>query len=127
MDNKNQTALKSGFFLSTSAQPFWCISHNPQLGIGCHNDINSLCENREFWNFTFTAQNRKVYTNPTTEIRRYMSLMILVVWDAPPMSRMCVPMPMMWLRMRVSSANITRMYLARSGTSIFNSFSTASE
>jgi hypothetical protein len=128
MDNKNQKPLKLGFILSTSAQPFRCISHNPQEQIGCYNVIKSLYENREFWNFTFMLLH-----NTTKFIQNQLlkfdarCLRILFVRHAPPMSRMWVPMPMMWLRMRVSSANITRMYLARSGTSIFNNFSTASE
>src|SRR5690606_5822915 len=43
-----------------------------------------------------------------------------------PTSITCDPMLSMWLQMRVSSANKTRRYWARSGTSRFSSFSIAS-
>ncbi len=65
--------VKLGFFLSTSAQPFRCISYNPQDQIGCRKRHNSLYENRKFWNFTFTALHNTakfIDINPTAEIRR---------------------------------------------------------
>jgi NADH:ubiquinone oxidoreductase subunit D len=43
----------------------------------------------------------------------------------PPMSRMWVPIPMMWFRILVISPKRTRMYLALKGTSMFISFSAA--
>ena len=42
-----------------------------------------------------------------------------------PMSSAWVPMLSRWLRMRVISSNITRMYCARIGTSTPSSFSIA--
>ncbi len=43
----------------------------------------------------------------------------------PPTSSECEPIHSRWFRIRVISSNITRMYCARSGTSIPSSRSTA--